>query len=152
MVGSSSCLVNLHCHRTITCQPACIIIVPLVAFAVTGYLGLPEVGIGFRKDKLLAILLNKEFYVCSANLRAALTPRYVHRTFLRCGLTASSETAVDEDSRSIPAHDDVRLTRHALDIQPIPIPMCPQPSPYNHFRLGRLAADMRHAAMALLWS
>ena len=29
------------------------------------------------------------FYICSANSRAALTPRNVHRTFLRCGCFAS---------------------------------------------------------------
>ena len=127
------------------------VVVPLVAFAVAGYLCLPEICVGFRQDKLLASLLNKEFYVCSANLRAALTPRNVHRTFLRCGLTASSETAVDEDSRSILAHDYIRLARYALDIQPVSIPVCPQPSPHRHFRLGRLTVYMRHAAVTLLW-
>ena len=125
--------------------------VPLVAFAVAGYLCLPEIGIGLWHDKLFASLLNKEFYVCSANLRAALTPRNVHRTFLRCGLTASSETTVDEDSRSVLAHYDVRLARYAFDIQAISVSVCPQPSPHRYFRLGCLAAYMRHAAMTLLW-
>ena len=95
---------------------------------------------------------HKEFYVCSANLRAALTPRDVHRTFLRCGLTASSETAINEDSRSILAHDYIRLSKYTLDVQSVAISMRPQPSPYNHFRLRGLAAYMRHAAVTLLWS
>ena len=61
----------------------------------------------------------------------------------------NEETAVDKDRRSVFAHDDVRFARHALDIQPIPIPMRPQPFPNQNLRFGRLAADMRHAAVAL---
>ena len=127
------------------------VVVPLVTFAVAVYLRLPEGGVGFGQYKLLASLLNKEFYVCSANLRAALTPRNVHRTFLRCVLTASSETAVYKDSCPVLAHDDIRLAGHALDIEPVAVSVCPQPSPHKHFRLGCLAAYMRHAAVTLLW-
>ena len=59
------------------------------------------------------------------------------------------ETAVNKDSRSVLAHDDVRLAGYALDIEPVSVPVCPQPSSHDHFRLGRFAAYMRHAAMAL---
>ena len=125
------------------------IVVPLVAFAVTVNLGLPEGGVGLGQYKLFASLVNKEFYVRSANSRAALTPQNVHCTFLRCGLTASSETAVDENSRSVSAHHYVRLARHALDIEPVTVAVRPEPFPDQNLRLGRLAADMRHAAVAL---
>ena len=59
------------------------------------------------------------------------------------------ETAVDENSRSVFAHDDVRLAGHALDIEPVAVSVRPQPSANGHFRFGCLAADMRHAAVAL---
>ena len=123
MVVSNSCLVNLHCHKTITCQPACISSSWFrwsrsrlrLSFACQ------KAVLVLGRTNLLATLLNKEFYVCSANLHAALTPRNVQRTFLRCGLTASSETAINEDSRSELAHDYIRFARYALDVQTIPI-------------------------------
>ena len=59
------------------------------------------------------------------------------------------ETAVDEDRRSVFAHNDVRLAGHALDIEPVAVSVRPQPFPNQYLRLGRLAAYMRHAAVAL---
>jgi len=91
----------------------------LVSFAVTGDLVLPECRIGLGKYKLFA------------------------------SFVAMPETAVDKDCRSILAHDDVRLARYALDIQPITVSVCPQPFPDRYLRLGCLAAYMRHAAVAL---
>ena len=61
------------------------------------------------------------------------------------------ETAVNKDRRSVPAHDDVRFAGHALDIEPVAVSVRPQPFPNQYLRFGRLAADMRHAAVALLW-
>lgn len=97
------------------------VVVPLVTFAVTGYLCLPEVGVGLWQDKLLATLVT--------------VPK----------------TTINEDSRSILAHDDVRFAGHALDIEPVAVSVRPQPFSNQYLRLGRLAADMRHAAVALLW-
>ena len=75
------------------------VVVPLVAFAVTGYFGLPETGIGLWQDKLLA------------------------------SLVTVSETAVDKDSRSVLAHNNIRLAGHALDIEPVAVSVRPQPFP-----------------------
>ena len=36
-------------------------------------------------------------------------------------------------------------------VQPVPVSVCPQPFPNQYLRFGRLAADMRHAAVPLLW-
>ena len=63
-----------------------IIVILLVTFTVAGYLGLPEVGIGLWKYKLLASFM------------------------------PVPETAVDKDRRSVFAHNDVRLAGYALDI------------------------------------
>ena len=95
------------------------VIVLLVPFAVAGYLGLPKGGVGFRQYELFA-------------------------TFMPV-----PETAVDKDSRSVLAHHYVRLAGHALDIEPVPVSVRPQPFPDRYLRLGRLAVDMRHAAVAL---
>jgi len=61
----------------------------------------------------------------------------------------AEETETDENRRSVFAHNDVRLAGHALDIEPVAVSVCPQPSPHKHFRLGCLAAYMRHTAMTL---
>ena len=91
----------------------------LVSFAVTGDLVLPECRIGLGKYKLFA------------------------------SFVAMPETAVDKDCRSVFAHYDVRFARYALHVQPVPVSVRPQPFPDRYLRLCRLAADMRHAAVAL---
>ena len=95
------------------------VIVFLVPFAVAGYLGLPESGVGFRQYELLA-------------------------TFM-----SVPETAVDKDSCPVLAHYDVRLSRNTFDVESVSVPVRPQPFPNQYLRLGCLAADMRHAAVAL---
>jgi len=95
------------------------IIDPCVPSSIPFYLVLPEVGIGLRQDKLLA------------------------------SLVTVPETTVDEYCRSVFAHYDVRLAGHALDIEPVAVSVRPQPFPNQYLRFGRLAADMRHAAVAL---
>jgi len=92
---------------------------PCIPSSIPFYLVLPESGVGLWQDELLATLVTVP------------------------------ETTVDEDSRSVFAHDDIRLARHTLDVQPVSISMCPQPFPHRYFRLGRFAAYIRHAAMAL---
>lgn len=91
-----------------------------VSFAVAVNLRLPEHRIGFRQYEL----------------PAALVP--------------VPETAVDEYRRSVLAHHNVRLARHALDIQPVPVAVCPKPFPHRQFGLCPPAANMRHTAVALL--
>ena len=95
------------------------LVVPSVPFAVAVDFRLPEGGVGLGQYELSASLMSVP------------------------------ETAVDENSRSVSAHDDVRFARHALDIEPIPVSVRPKPFPDRYLRLGRLAADMRHAAVAL---
>ena len=92
-----------------------------VPFAVAVNLRLPERRIGFGQNEL----------------PAAFVP--------------VPKTAVDEYRRSVLAHHDVRLTRYALDIQPVPVSVCPQPFPHRQFGLCTPAANMRHTAVALLW-
>ena len=77
------------------------LVVPSVTFAVTGYLVLPECRIGLGQYELSASFM------------------------------PVPETAVDKDRRSVLAHDDVRFARHALDIEPVPVSVRPQPFP-NH--------------------
>lgn len=64
----------------------------------------------------------------------------------------AEETETDENRRSVSAHDDIRLARHALNIEPVAVSVRPQPFPDRYLRFGRFAAYMRHAALALLWS
>ena len=68
---------------------------------------------------------------------------------LSASLMPVPETAVDENNRSVSAHHYVRLSRHALDIEPVPVSVHPQPFPDRYLRLRRLAAYVRHAAVAL---
>ena len=126
-----------------------IIVILLVTFAVAVDLRLPEGGVGLGQYELSAFLINKEFYVCSANSRGVLTPHTIHRMLFRYACSASPETAVDENRRSVSAHHYIRLARHALDVQSVPVSVRPKPFPDRYLRLRRLAADMRHAAMAL---
>jgi len=61
----------------------------------------------------------------------------------------AEEIETDENRRSVFAHDDIRLARHALDIEPVAVSVRPQPFPDRYLRLGCLAAYMRHAAVTL---
>ena len=97
----------------------CIIVILLVTFAVTVDLRLPEGGVGLGQHKLSTSLM------------------------------PVPETAVDENRRSVSAHHYIRLARHALHVQPVPVSVRPQPFPDRYLRLRRLAAYMRHAAVPL---
>lgn len=94
--------------------------VPPVPFTITVNLCLPERRVCFRQYKQPAPLVSVP------------------------------ETAVDEYRRSVLAHHDIRLARHTLDIQPVPVSVCPQPFPHRHFGHCPPAAYMRHTAVALL--
>ena len=89
------------------------------------------------------------FYVCSANSRGVLTPHTIHRMLFRYACYASSKTTIHKYGSSVSAHHYVRLARHALHVKPVPVSVRPQPFPDQYLRFGRLAADMRHAAVAL---
>ena len=91
-----------------------------VTFTVAVNLRLPERRIGFRQYEL----------------PAAFVPM--------------PKTPINEYRRSVLAHHNVRFARHAPDIQPIPVSVCPQPFPHRHFGLCTPAANMRHTAVALL--
>lgn len=95
-------------------------LVPSVSFAVALNLRLPERRIGFRQYKL----------------PAAFVP--------------VPKTTIDEYRRSVLAHHDIRLARHAPDIQPVPVSVCPKPFPHRQFGLCSPVANMRHTAVALL--
>lgn len=95
--------------------------VPLVPFTITVNLCLPERRIGFRQYELPAVFV------------------------------PMPKTPINEYRRSVLAHHNVRLARHAPDIQPVPVSVCPQPFPHCHFGLCTPTANMRHAAVALLW-
>lgn len=97
------------------------LVVLSVPFAVTVNLRLPEGGVGLGQYELSASLMSVP------------------------------ETTVDENRRSVSAHHYVRLARHALHIEPVPVSVRPQPFPDRYLRLRRLAAYMRHAAVALCW-
>ena len=125
------------------------LVVPSVPFAVAVDFRLPERCVGLGQYELSASLINNVFYVCSANSRGVLTPHTIHRMLFRYACYASSETAVDENRRSVSAHHYVRLARHTLDVQPVPVSVRPQPFPDRYLRLCRLAAYVRHAAVAL---
>ena len=62
------------------------------------------------------------------------------------------ETAVDEDTRPVLPHHDVRFPRKTRMIQTIAEAMPPQPFPHHHLRLGILAVDGSHIGVALGWS
>lgn len=62
------------------------------------------------------------------------------------------EAPVDEYRRPVGPHHDIRLPRHTLHVQPIPIPMTPQPPSHLQLWLCVLAADMRHTDVPLLGS
>lgn len=84
------------CQNQIPAQRTKYVIVPLVALTIALYFVLPELRIGFGQYILLT-------------------------TFV-----SMPETAVDEYSRSIFAHDYIRFTRNTLDILSIPVSMHPQ--------------------------
>ena len=61
------------------------------------------------------------------------------------------EASVDENRGAVAAHHDIRLPRHAFDVESVAIPMPPQPSSHLQFGLGVAGVDMRHAEVALGW-
>jgi len=60
------------------------------------------------------------------------------------------EATVHKDARPVLPHHNVRLPRQPLMIQPVSIPMSPQPTAYHHLRLRVLSVDGRHIVVALL--
>lgn len=70
-----------------------------------------------------------------------------------CGLyphiVSMPEAAVDKDGGAVGPQDDVGLARYALDVEPVAIAVTPEPAAHQQLGLGGLAADVRHAAVAL---
>ena len=62
------------------------------------------------------------------------------------------KTPIHKNRRAIPPHDDVGLAWHAFHVEAIAVTVSPQPLPHLQFWLGVLAADARHAVVALGWS
>ena len=62
------------------------------------------------------------------------------------------EAPVDEYRRPVGPHHDIWFSRNAFHVQPIPIPMAPQPPPHTQLRLCVLAAYVRHTDVPLLGS
>ena len=62
------------------------------------------------------------------------------------------EAPVHEYRRPVGPHHDVGLPGHRLHVEPIAVPVPPQPPPHLQLRLRVLAADVRHTAMPLLGS
>ena len=65
-------------------------------------------------------------------------------------IVSMPETPVHKDARPVFSHHDVRLPRQSRMIQPIPIPMSPQPTAHHHLRLRVLAVDGCHVSVTLL--
>lgn len=61
------------------------------------------------------------------------------------------ETSVDENRGAVASHHNIRLPRHAFDVESVAIPMPPQPASHLQFRLSVAGTDMRHAEVALGW-
>ena len=101
------------------------VVVPFIPGSIPFYLVLPEGRVGFRQNKLLASFINKEFYVYSANSRGVLTPHTIHWMLFRYACSASSETSVDKDCRSVLAHNNIRLAGHAFDIEAVAVSVRP---------------------------
>lgn len=68
------------------------------------------------------------------------------------GFVSMPEAPVDENRRPVGSHHNIGLPRHTLHVQPIPIPMTPQPPSHLQLWLCVLAADMRHTDVPLLGS
>ena len=62
------------------------------------------------------------------------------------------KTPIHKNCRPIPSHDDVGLARHALHVEAIAVAVPPQPLPHFQLGFGVLAADARHAVVAVGWS
>ena len=93
------------------------VVVLFIPGSIPFYLVLPEGRVGFRQYELSASLINKEFYVYSANSRGVLTPHTIHWMLFRYACSASSETSVDKDCRSVLAHNNIRLRRFAAEMR-----------------------------------
>lgn len=62
------------------------------------------------------------------------------------------KTAIHKYSRAIPPHHNVRLARHTLNVQPVPVSMTPQPPPHKHLRLSGTAMYVLHTSTPLFRS
>jgi len=61
------------------------------------------------------------------------------------------EASIHKDARPVLSQHNVGLPRQSLMIQPIPIPMSPQPTAHHHLRLRVFASDGSHVVVALQW-
>ena len=59
------------------------------------------------------------------------------------------EAPIHKDRRVVFSHHDIRFSRHRLHIEPIAVPMMPQPLSYLQLRLGAFAVDVRHHKVTL---
>lgn len=122
IVDSSRFLVRLHAHNVITCRP--------LARSISS----------FRRSRSRL----RSIFACRNAVFVFGSTNSLHPS-------CPCETAVDEYRRSVLAYHDIRLAGHTLDIQSVPVSVCPQPFPHRHFGLCTPAANMRHTAVALLW-
>jgi len=95
------------------------LVVLLVALAVAGDFGLPEINVALWHPKLVATAV------------------------------AVPEAAVDKDCRAVAAQHHIGLAGHAAYIEPIAVAALPQPLAHFQLGLGVAAADMRHTAVPL---
>ena len=66
------------------------------------------------------------------------------------GFVSMPEAPVDKYRRAVGPHHNIRLPGHRLHVEPIAVPVTPQPPPHLQLWLCVLAADMRHASVPLL--
>ena len=66
-----------------------------------------------------------------------------------CHMVSVPETPVHKYASPVFPHHDVRFPWQSWMIQPIAIPMPPQPTTHHHLRLRIFAVDGRHVRMAL---
>ena len=96
-------------------------------------------------------LLHPELPVRRRNLAATRADNFQFSIFnFQFGFVSMPEAPVDEDGRPIWPHHDVGLPGHRLHVEPIAVPVTPQPPPHLQLRLRVLAADVRHASVPLL--
>ena len=56
---------------------------------------------------------------------------------------------VHEDCRPVFPHHDIGFARHALHVEPVAVPVPPQPLSHFELGLGAAAVDVRHAPVSL---
>jgi hypothetical protein len=54
------------------------------------------------------------------------------------------EAAMNKNNRFVFWQYYIRFARHILYMQPVPVPVCMQKPPHQHFRLGILALNAAH--------